>query len=453
MSLIGKIGRGVAAFSIETVLSNLFQVFAVALVFRYLTPETYGQLALALTFHATGTIFLDFGLGPVFTAEIAKGRGEGSPERLKLYVWRYLCLEMVTGSALFIAYALIGLKQAGVFRILWPLMGFYILGTGLSNVAVTIFHSHTLYGYQAGQSIFRSAVRLLLLATFRLWWYGDALIGVALTFGLMELLTGLMSLAIAGKIVAPLRSVPLPTSSWPILWQMLKEQGLYSSLIIPVRRVQDQMPVWLITVLAGNAAAGAFAMAQGGFAIIFSFFRGVETALFPLVSERLSTDQRLLHDTMQQTTKYSFWFGLLALVGGWLFAPLFVRVIAGEAYAEAVPVFRVMLFYTLVYAFAQIQRPLFYAARQQRALFISYLVNIVEYAVLLVMGTLILGATGAALSWVVSEGLIVCFRQWQLARRDPQLAFKPGTLFVINEYDRQLWLRFVQLVRHARLIR
>jgi O-antigen/teichoic acid export membrane protein len=449
MSLMGKIGRGVAAFSADTLLSNLLQLFAVARVYRYLTLEAYGTLALALTLHATGTIFLDFGLGPVFTSEIAKGRGEASPARVKLYTRYYTYLELITGSVLLVVYAVIGSRQAGVFRALWPIMGLYLLASALNNIAVTVFHSHTLYGYQAAQSMFRSAMRLLLLVTLPLWWNGNSLVGVALTFPFMELLTACASLLLVSRILRPLRAVSLSSTPRADMWRVLREQGLYSSIIIPVKRVQEQLPVWLTTSLAGSAAAGAYATAQGGFAILFSFFRGVETTLFPIVSERLATDQRLLRDTMRQTEKYSFWAGVAAVIGGWAFAPLFVRIIAGEAYLGATPVFRVMLLHLLVYAFAQVQRPLFYALGRQRDLFASYVVNLVEYGLLLVVGLVSLGVVGAAVSQVTSEAIIVYVRQWLLRRHDPQLAFDLKALFTINEHDRRLWQRLTERVRTA----
>lgn len=453
MTLGRKIAEGTAAFSVESVISMLLGVLSAALTFRYLPPADYGRLALALTFYATGTIFLDFGLGPVFTAEIARSRGENALGRVKLFALYYLGLQLATGVALFSLYFLIGLKVPPELSSLGPIVGTYLLFTGLTNAGVTLFHSHTLYSRQAAQSVVRLSSRLLLLATLPLWWSGNRLVGVALTYPLMEAATAFVSVGLAWNIARPLWHVPLPPGPRSMIIRMLREQGVFTSLIVPVKKVQEQLPIWILTSLAGEAVTGAFAAAQGGFAIIFSFFRGVETTLFPIVSERLSTDPRLLRATMQRTEKYSLWTGTLAIAGGWLFAPMLVRIIAGEAYMGAVPVFRVMLLYLLVYAFAQIQRPLFYATGQQRALLISYVVNVIEYAILLVVGTLSLGATGAALGWVLSETIIVYFRQWQLRQRDPQLAFDLKALFVINEYDRRLWQRLIQLVQRAHLVR
>ena len=447
MNLRRKIIEGVAAFSFDTVASTVLSVFSAALAFRYVSVADYGRLTLALTFYATGTLFLDFGLGPVFTAEIARSRGEASLGIVKLFALRYLNLELLTGSTLLLLYFLISRSYVSESGNLWLLMGFYLFATALTNIAVTVFHSYALYSRQAAQSVSRAAARLILIVTLPLWWNGDHLVGLTLTYPLMEFAVVFVSLLMARDIIRALWRVPLPHRSWTMLWDTFKKQGIYASIIIPAKKIQEQLPVWILTPLAGEAAVGAYGAAAGGYGMAVSFFRSVETTMFPLVSQYADREWASIRRALVRTQKYSLWLAILAVAGGWLTADLLIRILAGTAYAEAAPLFRILLLMLLVYTFAQTQRPLFYALKEQRLLFLSYVAGIITYSGVLLVATLAAGLTGATIGVVVAEAIIVYLRFRMLKHINPDIQPSLRELLTFLPEDQQLWSQSIKRVQ------
>jgi O-antigen/teichoic acid export membrane protein len=436
MSLWKRILQGMTAFSLDTVASNVAAVLGAALVFRYLDLPTYGRLTLALSLYAAATIFLNFGLGGVFTAEIARSRGSGNLARVRFLLSRYLYLNALTGVLLFATFVWVGIQRGDP---LWPVMGTYLLTTALNGVANVLFHSYTRYRRLAAQSITRSLARLALLATLPMWWRADALLGVAWTYPLMDCAALLVSVRLARIALRDLRGVEITGYSFASLIDLFQQQGIYATLSIPVKKVADQLPVWFLKALIGDVAVGIYGAAQKGFSLFFAFFRSLETTIFPLVSEKVEVDKERLKIALRQMQKYTFWLGLVVAVVGGLTAHWLILIVAGEEYLAAVPVFRLMLWLLAISAFSQSQRPLFYALGQQRWLFVLYLLNALVYALILpcaIAITTIIGAVWATIFYVL---LSTGTRMTVLWKLDTQFLVNPLSVVKIEGFDRRLW--------------
>ena len=436
MSLWKRILQGMTAFSLDTVVSNVAAVLGAALVFRYLDLPAYGRLTLALSLYAAATIFLNFGLGGVFTAEIARSRGSGDLARVKFLLSRYLYLNATTGVLLFAVFVGVGIQRGNP---LWSVMGTYLLTTALNGAANVLFHSYTRYRRLAAQSITRSLSRLLLLATLPLWWRADVLVGVAWTYPLMDCAALLVSVRLARVALRDLRGVQTAGYSFASLIDLFRQQGIYATLSIPVKKVADQLPVWFLKALIGDVAVGVYGAAQKGFSLFFAFFRSLETTIFPLVSEQFEVDKERLQIALRQMQKYTFWLGLVTAVVGGLAAHWLILIVAGEEYLAAVPVFRLMLWLLVVYAFLQSQRPLFYALGQQRWLFVMYVVSTAIYALLLWIGISTLSVRGAVLAALINSAVFSGVRLFVLWRLEPQMLIDPRGIFKVEGFDRRLW--------------
>lgn len=436
MSLWSRILQGMTAFSLDTVVSNVAAVLGAALVFRYLDLPAYGRLTLALSLYAAATVFLNFGLGGVFTAEIARSRGSGDLARVKFLLSRYLYVNATTGVLLFAVFVGVGIQRGDP---LWLVIGTYLLTTALNGVANVLFHSYTCYRRLAAQSITRSLARLALLATLPLWWRADALVGVAWTYPLMDCAALLVSIRLARVAMRDLRGVQTTGYSFASLAALFRQQGIYATLSIPVKKVADQLPVWFLKALTGDAGVGIYGVAQKGFLLLYAFFSALETTIFPLASEQIEVDKERLQIALRQMQKYTFWLGLVTAVVGGLAAHWLILIVAGQEYLAAVPVFRLMLWLLVVYAFLQSQRPLLYALGQQKWLFSVYLVSSATYALLLWIGISSLGMIGAVWAMLINSGVFGGVRMFVLWRLEPQMLIDPRSIFRIEGFDRRLW--------------
>jgi len=436
VSLWRRILQGMAAFSANTVISNLASVLSAVLVFRYLDVSAYGRLTLALSFYATATIFLNFGLGSVFTAEIARARGAGNLGWAKFLLTSYLCLNASTGCVVLIAFITIGYQQRDP---LWSVMGFYLLTTAFNSVVSVLFHSYTRYRRLAAQSVVQSLSRLLLLAALPLWWPGETLLGVAWTYPLMDVAALLVSAWLARRALRDLRDVRVDGYSLASLAVLFRQRGIYAALSVPVKKIADQLPVWILKALVGDAGVGVYGAAQKGYSLIFAFFKALETTIFPLVSEQIEVDKERLQIALRQMQKYTFWLGLVVAVVGGLMADWWVMIIAGGKYAAAVPLVRLWLWRLLIYAFSQSHRPLYYALGQQKWLLVIYLGSAVTLALLSVVGIKMFGTIGAVWAGLFNAVFFVLTRLLILRRLAADLWVSPWSVFRIEEFDRRLW--------------
>jgi O-antigen/teichoic acid export membrane protein len=441
MTLWERILQGMTAFSLDAVVTIVASVLGAHLVFHYLPPAVYGQLALFLSFYATGTIFLSFGLGGVFTAEIARARGAGERGQAKFLFSRYLALLLTTGTLLLFVFIAIGIWRKEL--LMWSVMGGYLWLTAPNNAAHTLFHSATRYRRVAGQSIIRSLSRLALLATLPWWWPGELLLGVALTYPLMELAVLLASLYLARVAWGQMKGASTAAYDHKDLLSLFTKKGVYVTLSIPVKKAVGQLPVWFLKAMVGDAGLGAYAAAQKAYQLVFSFFRSLETTLFPLVSEQAEAHPERLRVALRQAQKYTFWLSLILVSLLLPLSPWLVSLIAGQAYTQAIPVFQWLLARLILGAFLQSHRPVFYALEEQRWLLFIYMLNVLAYTPLLWLGIRWRGAVGAAQVLALYGLLDVINRLWILRRLSPRLWISPFTLFQIEEFDKQL----LQLVR------
>lgn len=436
MTLWRRILQGMTAFSLDTVISNVAAVLGAVLVFRYLDLLAYGRLTLVLSFYSTATVFLNFGLGGVFTAEIARSRGSGDLERVRFLLLQYLYLNVMTGVLLFVVFVGTGIRRGDP---LWPAMGTYLLTTALNGVANVLFHSYTRYRRLAAQSIIRSLSRFLLLATLPFWWRGEALLGVAWTYPLMDIVALFISAWLARTTVRDLQGVRADGYSLTSLAVLFRQQGVYAALNVPVKRVAEQLPVWFLKGLVGDIGVGIYGAAQKGYSLFYAFFGALETTIFPLVSEQMEVDKERLEIALRQMQKYTFWLGIAVAVAGGLTAHWLIFVVAGKEYLAAVPLFRIMLWRLVTYAFLQSQRPLFYALGQQRWLFVLYTFNTVIYALVLMCAIAAAGVVGAAWTTLFYAVLSASTRMVVLWKLTLQTIVDPRSVFKIEGFDRRLW--------------
>jgi O-antigen/teichoic acid export membrane protein len=445
MTLWVRILQGVTAFSLETVVSTVAGLFGARLVFGYLPPADYGRLALFLSFYNTGAILLTLGLGWVFVAEIARARGSGERAWARFLVTRYLMYLLTMGTLLLLLFVSIGLKRGEA--VLWIIMGTYLWLTAPSVAAHALLHGVTRYRRLAAQAIVRSLSRLTLLLTLRWWWRGDSLTGVALTYPMMELAGALVAVYLARLPWMELRAAPATAYTVKDLLSLFRQKGIYAVVSKPVKRVGEQLPVWLLKALVGDAGVGAFAAAERAYGLVFTFFASLEVTLFPLVSEQAETQLGRLRVALRQAQKYGFWLGLLVAIVGSAAAPWVVLLIAGQRYAMVIPLFRLLLWRIVLYAFSHSQRPILYAAGQQRSLLLIYVLTSILESAFLLGGIRLLGATGAVWAVLLADLMAVVTGYVTIRRLAPGLCVDPQTVFRIEEFDRQLWR---SLTRHGR---
>ncbi len=452
MTIWQRIRQGVAVLSLDTAVSLLTGVIGARLVFQYLSVADYGQLALYISFYTIGAVFLDLGMTDVFVAEIARARGSHKPDWARFLIGRYSILVMSAATLMLVVFVVIGAQRRDTF--IWSAIGAYLWLSALNLTATTLFHSTTRYRRVAGQSITRNCIRLLLRATLP-WWWGrqQQLVGVMLVYPMTEAALTLLSAFLARGAWAEFRGLPTAHHTLRDLVPLITDKGVYAALTLPVKRVMAQLPVWLITSMAGAAALGAYAAAEEAYILIFSFFGSLETTLLPLVSEQgqvsLATDansertSQLAQDrvrvALRQAQKYTFWLGLGVAIAGIIGGRWLILWIAGESYLVALPLLRLFLLLLPLNAFAQSHRPILHAVGAQKWILLLQVASTILQAVLLPIGIWAAKATGAVWAVLVRSLGALAMGQAVVQHLAPELWIDPRGVVRIEEFDRRLW--------------
>lgn len=447
MSLWERIFQGMVAFSSTTVITNLSGVLQAVLTFRYLTVDEYGRLTFMLSFYNAAATFLDMGMGSVFTSEVARARGTGQNGMVRGLLSLYGRLLLGTGASLGLLFGGLGWHQR---EILWAILGAYLFASALNRGLEALFLSHTLYRRSAAQPVARSLSRLALLATLPWWKPGSALASVALTYPLMEFFTFIFSLWMAWHTLRFLLTV---SKEQVDLGKLLQQQGIYVMFVVPIKHVQDELPVWLLKMLSGDMAVGLYGAAHKAFTLLYAFLAPLETILFPLVSEQAAQAPERIRAALRQAQKYAFWLSLALTAFLLPLSPWLISLMAGQAYMQATSVLQWLLGYLILLVLLQSHRPILYALGEQRWLLSLYVLNFLTYAPLLWLGIRWNGAVGAAQALILHGALFIFVRLWVLRRLAPHLWVSPLTVFQVEEFDRQLFRQIKESLQEGILVR
>lgn len=437
MTIWKRILQGVTALSLDTIITMITGVLGAMLVFRYLSPAEYGQLALFLSYYAVGMVFFSFGLGSVFTAEIARSRGSHNKSWAKYLINYYGIFLFITATLILFVFIGIGRWQGELT--LWSIIGVFLWVSAPNELARILFLGTTRYRRVAGQSMTRSVSRLCWLVTLPWWWGGQPLVGVALTYPLMELSAGVFTLYFVRFPWSEFKGISTSAHNFKQLYGLLRKQGMYVVLSTPLKKIANELPIWMLKLLLGDMSVGLYAAARRAYSLVSSFFNSLESTLFPLVSEQATSHSARLQIALRQAQKYSFWAGVLVAIGGGLFAPLIILFISGQEYMAAVPLLILMFWRLPLYAFVQSQRPIFYAIGEQKSLFISYLIITIIEALSLIILLPLMGTIGAVVALLLRTVASIAIRLSLTSRLAPHLWVEPWSIVKIEDFDVKVW--------------
>lgn len=439
MSLSKKILKGTVVFSSGTFILTFINFATSILVIRWLGMEDYGQLVLALSIYAIASMFLDPGIGGLIVSEVAKGRGEQKPEKVKLYLVRYGQMELGFGLLLFLGLFFVSPWITVFFpKEVVLIIGVYIFFTGIRNILTTSFYSHTLYRYQVLLGVIQSVGRLLLVILL-LGWLKMGLVGAMITYPLSIIIAIIFIFPFWLKSVSYLKEVEIQKGS--IFSDLLKEQGRYILLLTPVKKVQDQVPIWMIKSILGFEAVAIYGVAQKAFGFIFSFFRALETTIFPLTSEMVSSQWDKVKEMVGRSIKYSLWISLLVVPVLWVMAPFLFELAFSEKYIASIQVFRLFLLVLFIYSFILIQRPLFFALGALKYHFYCYLSSIGLYSFTLWLLISQVGVSGAAWALIINGAAIGYLRFYFIRKIKPDFKISIWSLFHFDALDKEMFKR------------
>ena len=186
--------------------------------------------------------------------------------------------------------------------------------------------------------------------------------------------------------------------------------GLYVLFL----QIQQRLDVTLLALLVGATAAGVYNVAYRVVFIFFFIAHFLGLSVLPVASELYAESSRRLVWLYRKSLNLSILIGLPSAVGLFLVAPDVISLVFGDAFAESVPLLRILsILFFLVFPRFVVGSHLTACGRQDlrtRCQLFALLTAFVLYPPLIVWR----GMTGAAIAAVVTEAVLVGFLVWKL---------------------------------------
>jgi O-antigen/teichoic acid export membrane protein len=299
-------------------------LFAVA---RKLGPETFGTYALLLAVVETLALVSGEGLIDFLARESAR-----TPEKARALFRQVTGLRAAYGAILLplglgLVYAL-GCRQEALGAAFW--------------LFLTLFARAPL---SAAQGVLRAADRVAPLV-----WI-EAIQAAALLAALLPLLAGPMGLtgvayaellstgaASAAGLLA-LRGMAKPARVAGPPWRELIRRTATFNLYPLITNIYDRIDIVLLSVLAGNIAAGLYALPYRALSVLQIVPFGLMTALLPGIAGRPQDDGKLC----AEVSTALFTLSLFPVIAVMLLAGPMVGTVLGPAYRDSAALFRILV--------------------------------------------------------------------------------------------------------------
>ena len=308
------IAKGVIFTTAAMVLTNITIMASAFLTFNIISAKQLGQVSLALSIFVFSSYFMDFGLGRLFSSEIAKKRAVGEHGKVRYYIGILFKIQAISAMTLFTAIGVAHRPIAGLINIpshfMFAVMIYFVLFS-IRVFYIMIFNSHLLYFWQnlidLSTNIIRCGLLVFAMSThpknpiqFILYSYP-----VSTAFALL-----IATPALFIFVLWPLRGVRAENdiNTRTSLWHQAKFGLMYN----PLKSVVDGAPVWLLRVLTHDfATVGIFHCTMQLVRASYAVVRATETTLQPLISQYQAESPEKRQTFMNRISKYSLWLVII----------------------------------------------------------------------------------------------------------------------------------------------
>lgn len=425
--------KGVAYTGAGTLVLRVFDAATAVVLLAGLTVYNYGIYTLALAAYSFWTFLFLPGLLNVIISDTASFRGKDDKHAHALYsVYAYLLL-------------CVGVVLWAVFFFLGPHFAYWVDGHASAIRAISWFFLlspiETLFGIKVAVmlefgwsivfKIIRSTVKLLLLlaATF---------------FGLLTVTTALLSAVLALLFALIVIGAMYRRDSWLtrvgiedfklFFHRSVSTHGKWALAEDMFNSLTQGVQPFVIKYFLGAEAVALVALASNLLSYAKSLFpvRDVLFPIFPQSEDRVSFAR---HASL--TMKYATIAYCIIAVCSAIGAPVVTHFLFPK-YAQALPVFYILLIGLPFFGVRSVAVPMFYTLKAQRTLFFIIFSRTILAIALMVLLTWRLGIWGAALGMLLMAMITALSYVRELKRLVPELSFSYRDALRFGPEDKQV---------------
>jgi O-antigen/teichoic acid export membrane protein len=334
MSSSGRIARNTTLLTGALVFQKVLSFFYFAYISRQLGSENIGKYVWALSFAGIFALFIEFGLGPVLTREIARNYDKAK-DYLSSVLGIKLIFSVVTVLAIILSAIAMG-RDSLTMQII-----FYA-------VAIVVLDSFTFSFY----AIFRAYQKLHFeavgLTIYQIIIVGVGFAGIALGFSV----TGVVFAVLLGSVFNFTYSLSLILFKAKLHPKIRLEKSVVTLLLkiaIPFAiagifyKVNGEIDKVLLGVMAGDKYVGWYSIASK-FNMSLTFIPGAfATSFFPAMSRYFVTSKSELAHTFEKAMIYLMAVSLPIAAGSFVLAETIILKLYGPAFSASIIAFQIMI--------------------------------------------------------------------------------------------------------------
>lgn len=322
--------------SIGHVASLGVAVASAALVTRYLGVRAYGTFSLIAVVVVVPVTVLNGSLDTLAVRHLSAG--EASPAFFR----NVLALKIALATSFAVAVtAIAAVTLAGATRLAVALLGISVVASGIQGTLLTVEQARMHFRLPVlvdvgGRALTLVAVGVLMLALRP----ADASMRVALVVaaGAVAALFWL-----AATLALRRGRVSLRLSHDGDVWRALLRSSVPLALLAGLGLVNYRLDIVLLGGLAGARDVGIYAVATRFVDSVLPLAAFFVAAAFPILSAGASLPRADRQRRARRASEFLLLASLPIAVGGCVFAPALVHLVAGPAYADAVLPLRLLL--------------------------------------------------------------------------------------------------------------
>jgi len=389
-------------------LTILISLLTTAVLTRTLGVETFGDYVFI-----TSIVLLFVGLTDFGTITIGVREASVSLEKKEKIFGSVLSLRIIISLFIFIAFNLLiyFLPQFAGLREPSLIASFVILFLILRTTMQAVLQVFLRLDLASFLEVIASLLALLFIGSFLLLGIKISLFWLMIFWSVSALASGIAGLYYVKKLI----SFKLNFNKDDLfkIFKQASPLGVYLLVYAVYDRGIDN---FFLKTFVNSEAVGFYGLAYKIHGNLIFGAAFLMNSLFPIISA-LKNDEERLKLIFKKAFSVLFFFGLLSLFLGTLFAPLIIRIISGAKFVLSVNILRILLFATFFSFLNHLNGYLLISLNEQKKLLVFSLFSLILNLVLNTIFIPRYSFWAAAAVTVLTEGLIFVLTSVYLKRK------------------------------------
>lgn len=395
-----KASRNFLSLFISDGMTRIIGLAATVYIARMLAVEGFGLINYGLAFISYALLFANPGLTIIGTREVAKAPHDHR------FIEETLGLRLVLAILMFAVFFVGTVVIPGDFTTKRVILVYALTLFPFAVLLEFVFQGREEMAYIGAGRIIQYGIYLVVLLFF-LKQVTDILI-VPLAFVVSYLINAVFLIAV---FISKYRSFRFRFSISQ--WGMILRASVPVGLAIIFNHATISLPPIVLGIFKTNYEVGIF---SAGYKIVFALLiveRVFYYVFFPILSKQHKQNPEKLAGSFNFLTRFLFALTIPIAIGGLILAPGIINIVYGQAFLEAINVFRILLVYFMIVPINTIFGYGLIAIDQEKRFFKIITITAILNAVLIVLLGLKFGFYGAAAALLISEfiGIILMHRQ------------------------------------------